>query len=138
MIKKLATLLFTSALVLFLFTPLIAQEDSKQEEAKETPSQEKAEHANKGKGEKRGRWEGRVVRSSPDQNTLTVRKPGSTIERTVYYDSSTEFVSQEHGSKKVNAIQASDIKDNDRVICRGKYDDNGDFHATLISKRLTP
>jgi hypothetical protein len=68
---------------------------------------------------------------------LTVRKVGSAMEKTIYYDNSTQFVSQAHGSKKVNPIDAGDIKDNDRVICRGKYDSKGMFHATVVSKRLT-
>jgi hypothetical protein len=59
------------------------------------------------------------------------------VEKTVEYDSSTKWVSQEHGSTKVNDIDASQVKDGDRVICRGKYDDKGVLHATLISKRLT-
>jgi hypothetical protein len=134
MLNKLFTLLFTVALVLTLSTTLLAQEGSKQEEAKETPAHEKAEHANKGISK---RWEGVVVRSNKDKNTLTVRKRGSSTERVVHYDSSTEFVSQEHGSNKVNTIDANDVKDNDRVICRGNYDEKGQFHATLVSKRLT-
>jgi hypothetical protein len=134
MVNKLFTLLFTLALVVTLSTTLLAQEGSKQEEAKETPAHEKAEHANKGISK---RWEGVVVRSNKDKNTLTVRKRGSSTERVVHYDSSTEFVSQEHGSNKVNTIDANDVKDNDRVICRGNYDEKGQFHATLVSKRLT-
>ena len=134
MVNKLFTLLFTLALVVTLSTTLLAQEGSKQEEAKETPAHEKADHANKGISK---RWEGVVVRSNKDKNTLTVRKRGSSTERVVHYDSSTEFVSQEHGSNKVNTIDANDVKDNDRVICRGNYDEKGQFHATLVSKRLT-
>ncbi len=42
------------------------------------------------------------------------------------------------GSKKVNDIDASQINDNDRVICMGTWDKDGVMHATLISKRLTP
>jgi hypothetical protein len=44
---------------------------------------------------------------------------------------------QEHGSKTVNDIDASQVKDNDRVICKGTYDKDGVLHATLISKRLS-
>ncbi len=83
------------------------------------------------------RWEGIVVRSSSEKSTLDVRKRGGNVEKTIHYDSSTKWTSQEHGSKKVNNIDASQIKDGDRVICLGTYDDKGDFHATLISKRLT-
>ena len=83
------------------------------------------------------RWEGIVTRSSKDKSTLTVRKRGSSAEKIIHYDSSTQWTSQEHGSKKVNNIDASQVKDGDRVICRGTYDEKGEFHATLISKRLS-
>ena len=85
---------------------------------------------------KRGRWEGEVVRSSLDKSTLTVRKVGSSDERTVHYDGATRWVSQEHGSKKVNDIDASQVKEGDRVIARGIWD-KGVLYATLISKRLS-
>lgn len=83
------------------------------------------------------RWEGTVVRHNSDKSTLDVRKRGSTVEKTIHYDSSTKWTSQEHGSKKVNDIDASQVKDGDRVICLGILDDKGDFHATTISKRLS-
>jgi hypothetical protein len=85
---------------------------------------------------KRGRWEGEVVRSSLDKSTLTVRKVGSSDERTVHYDGATRWVSQEHGSKKVNDIDANQVKEGDRVIARGIWD-KGVLYATLISKRLS-
>ena len=90
-----------------------------------------------GKTAKESRWDGNVTRSSPDKSSLTVRKIGSNVEKTVVYDSSTQWVSQEHNSKKVNPIDASQVKDNDRVICKGTWDKDGTLHATLISKRLT-
>ena len=102
MLKKLLTLVFTSVLAFPLSTVMFAQE---------APAQKKAA--------KEVRWEGTVIRSSPDKSTLTVRKLGSSDERTVQYDSSTKWVSQEHGSKKVNDIDAGQVKDNDRVICKG-------------------
>ena len=41
-------------------------------------------------------------------------------------------------SKAVNDIDASQVKDGDRVICRGTWDKKGGvLHATLISKRLS-
>jgi len=86
---------------------------------------------------KEARLEGNVVRSSPDKSTLTVRKSGGTAEMTVQYDSSTHWVSQEHGSKKVNDIDASQVKDGDRVIAKGTWEKAGVLHATLISKRLS-
>jgi hypothetical protein len=120
MVKKLLTLLFTSVLALPLATAVFAQD---------APAQAKAA--------KETRWEGTVIRSSPDKSTLTVRKLGGTSEMTVQYDGSTRWVSQEHGSKKVNDIDASQVKDNDRVICKGSWSKDGVLHAALISKRLS-
>src|SRR5690242_14210586 len=113
------------AILLACCSMTLAQEASE----KEPPSR---------KGGTPGRWEGMVVRSNKDKSTLTVRKRGSSVEKTVAYDSSTKFTSQEHGSKKVNDIDAGQINDNDRVICMGTWDKDGVLHATLISKRLTP
>ena len=120
MVKKLLTLLFASVLACSLSTPVFSQE---------APAKKKAA--------KEERWEGRVVRSSSDKSTLTVRKIGSSVEKTVQYDGSTKWVSQAHGSKTVNDIDATQVKDGDRVICRGTYDEKSVLHATLISKRLS-
>lgn len=121
MVNKLLTLLFASVLAFPLSTAVFAQAAPKE-----------------AKAAKRGRWEGIVARVSKDQSTLTVRKVGSDQERTVQYDSSTRWVSQEHGRKKVNDIDSSQVKDGDRVITEGTWDKDGVLHATLISKRLTP
>ena len=120
MSKKLLTLLFMSVLAFPLSQLAFAQE---------APAQQKAA--------KETHLEGIVVRTSQDKSTLTVRKAGSSVEKIVKYDSSTQWVSQEHGSKKVNEIDASQVKDGDRVICTGTWDKDGVLHATLISKRLT-
>jgi hypothetical protein len=120
--KKLLTVLFASALALALSALLVLV----------APAQDKMD-----KKAKQDRWEGLIVRSSRDKSTLTVRKPGSSLERTVQYDSSTRWVSQEHGSKKVNNIDASEVKDGDRVIAKGTWDKEGVLHATQISKRLS-
>jgi uncharacterized protein YgiM (DUF1202 family) len=120
MAKKLLTLMFTSALAFPLATSLFAQE---------VPAKPNAA--------KEARWEGTVIRSSPDKSTLTVRKLNSNAEITVQYGSSTQWVSQEHGSKKVNDIDASQVKDGDRVIVKGSWEKKGVLNATLISKRLS-
>ena len=86
---------------------------------------------------KESRWEGRIQRSDKDKSTLTVRKSGAHVERTVVYDSSTKWVSQYHGDKKVNDIDASQVKDGDYVICKGTMGNDAVLHATLISKRLS-
>jgi len=84
---------------------------------------------------KQARVEGRVVRSNKDNSTLTVR--AHSIEKIVHYDSSTTWTSKYHAAKKVNTIDASEVKDGDYVICLGSYDDKSEFHATMISKRLS-
>ena len=119
--KKVLTLLFAAVLALPLSTVAFGQM---------APAKEKMA--------KEARWEGNIVRSNSDKSTLTVRKIGSpNDERTIEYDSSTKWVSQYHGDKKVNDIMSSDVKDGDRVICKGTWDKSGVLHATLISKRLS-
>jgi hypothetical protein len=86
---------------------------------------------------KEARVEGPVVRSNKDKSTLTVRVRDTGAEKTVHYDASTKWVSQYHGDKKVNNIDASQVKDGDQVICLGSFDDKGEFNATTISKRLS-
>jgi hypothetical protein len=86
---------------------------------------------------KKARVEGKVVRSNPEKSTLTVRVRESDSERTVYYDASTKWVSQYHADKKVNNIEPSEVKDGDQVICLGSFDDKKEFHAAMISKRLS-
>jgi hypothetical protein len=120
MAKKLLTLLLTSVFVFPLSTLVFAPEVAAQDAAV-----------------KQTRWDGVVIRSSPDKSTLTVRKRGGSAEMIVQYDGSTKWVSQEHGSKKVSDIDAGQVKDNDRVICQGTYSKDGVLHATLISKRLS-
>jgi len=122
MVKRLFTLLFASVLVFGLSGSVFAQEASKPAEGKAT---------------KQGRVEGIITRSNKDNSTLTVRNRGTNVEKTVLYDSSTQWTSQEHHSKTVNNIDASQVKDNDRVICLGTWDKDGVLHASSCSKRLT-
>jgi hypothetical protein len=124
MVKKLLALVFVSVLAC---SALLVQ----------APAEDKMGKDKMDKMAKKDRWEGVIIRSSPDKSTLTVRKVGSSVEKTVQYDSSTKWVSQEHGSKKVNDIDATQVKDGDRVICQGSWDKDGVLHATLISKRLS-
>ena len=85
------------------------------------------------------RWEGIVSRSNKQKSTLTVRARSSTNfdEKVIHYDSSTRFTSQEHGDKKINDIDANQVRDGDRVICLGFYNEKGEFQAASISKRLS-
>jgi hypothetical protein len=114
MLKKMAALLFMSVLVVSVSGLGFAQGAAKE-----------------------SRVEGKVVRSNKDKSTLTVRVRDTDTEKTVNYDASTKWTSQYHGDKKVNAIDAGQVKDGDQVICLGSNDDKGEFHATTVSKRLT-
>lgn len=85
------------------------------------------------------RWEGIITRSNKQKFTFTVRARGSTNtsdEKIIHYDNSTQFTNQAHGDKTPKVIDASQIKDGDRVICLGYFNDKGEFQAVLISKRL--
>jgi hypothetical protein len=84
---------------------------------------------------KEARWEGRVERIDKSGNSLTVRKAGSTLEKTCVYDNYTKWISQYHGDKKVNDIDASQVKEQDYVICKGTAEKAGEIHAAVISKR---
>jgi hypothetical protein len=122
MVRKLFTLLSASVLMFGLSTPVFAQEGSKPAE---------------GKAAKQGRVEGIITRSNKDKSSLTVRNRGTNVEKIVLYDSSTQWTSQEHHSKTVNNIDASQVKDDDRVICLGSWDKDGALHAASCSKRLS-
>jgi biopolymer transport protein ExbD len=69
MVKQLLILLFVFVLALPLATTTLAQEAP----AKTKPAKE-------------ARWDGTVIRSSPDKATLTVRKRGNTADRLVNPD----------------------------------------------------
>ncbi len=123
MLKKQATLLFALVLTLLL-TAVFAHQ---------APAQTKAAK----KAAKEARWEGRVIRMDKAGSSLTVRKAGGTLEKTCVYDSSTKWVSQYHADKKINDIDAGQVKEDDYVICRGSAEKAGEIKATLISKRLS-
>jgi hypothetical protein len=133
MFQKLTMLAFAFALLLAFSMPAVAQEGSKQGETKAESGMTKGSTH-----DQEARWEGVITRSNKDKNMFVVRKIGGSVEKTIYYDNSTHFVSQEHGSKKVNEIDASQIKDGDRVIVKGTDTGPGKMQAKLVSKRLTP
>ena len=88
-------------------------------------------------GTKKGRVEGRVSLTDKDKSTFTVRQGDAGGEKVVHYEGSTKWTSQYHGEKTSNSIDAGDVKEGDYVTCVGTYDDKGDFHASVISKRLS-
>lgn len=122
MAKKVLALLFLAVLALPLSTGVFAQDAMKQD----APM----------KMAKEARWEGTVVRTSSDKSTLTVRNSSGT-EMTVSYDASTKWVAQYHAAKQVTDIDATQVKEGDRVIVKGTWESKGVLHATLISKRLS-
>jgi hypothetical protein len=117
MAKKVLALLFLAVLALPLSTGVFAQD---------APM----------KAAKAARWEGTVIRTSSDKSTLTVRNSSGT-EMTVSYDASTKWVAQYHAAKQVSDIDATQVKEGDRVIVKGMWESKGVLHATLISKRLS-
>ena len=116
--KKLLGLFIASLFVFAVSAPIRAQESATTKKA-----------ANE------ARWEGNVVRMNAD--SIDVREVGGTTEKKIYFDAKTSWVSQYHGDKTVNKITAADVKEGDRVICSGTYNDKKAFVATTISKRLS-
>ena len=116
--KKLLGLLLASIFVFTATTPMRAQESAK-------------------KPAKEARWEGTVIRIGSGNSTLDVKQVIDSSTKTIHFDSATVWNSQVHGSKTVNKIEASEVKEGDFVICVGTYDEKNEFHATTISKRLS-
>ncbi len=75
--------------------------------------------------EKHLRWHGTVIRINKDQSTLDVRK--GNIERKIHFDSSTQWTK----GKEV-LPDMSQFKEGSDVICIGKADEKGEFHATRV------
>ena len=118
--RKLLGFLFASIFVFTVSTLVLAQES--------TTTKKPANEV---------RWEGTVVRFSSDRSSFDVRQVSGDIQKTIYFDSATVWNSQYHGSKTVNKIDPSDVKEGDRVICLGTYNEKNEFHAKTISKRLS-
>ena len=118
--RKLLGFLFASIFVFTVSTLVLAQES--------TTTKKPANEA---------RWEGTVVRFGSDRSSFDVRQVSGDVQKTIYFDSATVWNSQYHGSKTVNKIDPSDVKEGDRVICLGTYNEKNEFHAKTISKRLS-
>jgi hypothetical protein len=119
MVKKQVSLLFALVLTFPLAAVVFAHQAAAPAKAKES------------------RFEGRVEMINKADSTLTLRKVGGNLQKTCAYDSSTKWVSQYHADKKVNDIDAGQVKEQDYVICKGTEEKAGVVHATLISKRLS-
>lgn len=78
------------------------------------------------------RWHGQLVRISEDGSVFTVRK--GNIEKAVHVNMDTKYTKTQ--GKKAVDIEKGDVKEGDDIICLGMADDNGDFVATRVDKRL--
>jgi len=76
---------------------------------------------------KEARWNGTVVRVDKENSFLDVRK--KTVEKRIHFNDATKW------TKGSETIQIGDVKENDKVVCLGKYE--GDkFVATRINLRM--
>jgi len=91
-------------------------------DAQTVVAQEKKE---KTAAQKQLRWHGIIIRISKDQSSMDVRK--GNIERKIYFDSSTQWTK----GKEV-LPDMSQFKEGSDVICIGKPDEKGEFHATRV------
>lgn len=78
------------------------------------------------------RWHGTIVRWNKENSTLDVRK-GSAV-KSIHYDSSTQWTHGTEASKGKTA-EMSEFTEGSDVICLGKADEKGLFHATRIDLR---
>jgi outer membrane lipoprotein-sorting protein len=65
---------------------------------------------------KAARWSGTVDRIDKDNSTLTVRKRGGTISKTINFDASTKWLKRDGKTP----LDMSAVKEGDLVVCNGK------------------
>ena len=90
------------------------------------PQETKEKTAVSAKG---ARWSGTVVRVDKENGFLDVRKTGGTVEKRIYFNDATKW------TKGKEAIQLSDVKESDKVVCLGKYEGEK-FTAERINLRM--
>jgi hypothetical protein len=105
--------------VVFATTPASAKQAAA--EKKEAPATKKE-----------AKWQGKVVRIYKDlgQMDLSGGPAGSTAERKVAYDNSTQW------TKQGKPGQQDEVKEGSFVIILGEVDDQGVLHAKRIDLRL--
>jgi hypothetical protein len=82
---------------------------------------------------KESRWQGHIVRVDKKDSRLVIRGGQGnmeSIERQVYYDSSTEW------TKQGKPAEQSEFKEGSFVIVLGHADKKGVFHAKRVDLRL--
>jgi hypothetical protein len=112
--KKSFAVLFLAAAAVFGLTAVMA--------AGQAAAPEKAE----------ARWDGRIVRINWDQSTLDARR--GHITKAIHWDSNTKWTKTDKAGKVVD-IDPKEVKESDRVICLGSYNDKKEFWATRIDHR---
>jgi esterase/lipase superfamily enzyme len=83
---------------------------------------------------KEARIQGLVIRNNDKSMTLTVRTSKEKVEKIVHFDSSTRWT--QRTKEGIKDIEPSEVKEGDRVICLGNYNEKKEYVATRISKRL--
>lgn len=77
------------------------------------------------------RWRGTLMIIDKTGSALTVRSKDG-VDKIIHFDSSTQW------TKKATTIDPSEFKVKAHVLCLGKYDEKGAFHATRIDLRYAP
>jgi hypothetical protein len=98
--------------------------------AGQTPASDKKEAA---ADTKEVRWQGHIVRIDKDKSSLSVRggqKNMESMERQIFYDSSTEWTNQGKPADQ------SEFKEGSFVIVLAHSDEKGVLHASRIDLRL--
>ncbi|MGD0922727.1 MAG: hypothetical protein ABSA70_13320 [Terriglobia bacterium] len=93
-------------------------------------AQEKKEEKKAAKAEE-ARVRGTLMIVDKDASTLTVRTKGDT-DKVVHFSSATQW------TKGKEVIELSGFKTGAHVLCLGKYDEKGAFHATRVDLRYAP
>ena len=89
--------------------------------------------AAKEKSAHKTQWQGHIVRISSDRSTMSIRggrSPKDNFERTVVFDSSTQW------SKGGKEVDPGEFKEGSFVIVEGDVDKKGLLHASRIDLRL--
>ena len=109
--RILVVMLLTACAYIGPATRLVATQDATQEK-------EKASSA--------ARWSGAIQRMDKDNSTLTVRKPDGRT-KTISYTTTTKWT-----NKAGATVDSATLKQEDRVVCIGKYEGNKFVAAEII------
>jgi hypothetical protein len=105
-------------LVVLLLTVFVYIGPATRLSAAQDTAQEKASSA--------ARWSGAIQRMDKDNSTLTVRKPDGRT-KTISYTTTTKWT-----NKAGATVDSATFKQEDRVVCIGKYEGNKFVAAEII------